>query len=115
MDYVDNTFIKLKRQYSKDEVIQALYKKLSERDTEIGKLKAELDEGKYVLDKIINYKFKYDLLTQKTIESVVLNNRESRYKRKSRKKSLKIRQLEWELKEARGLTKELSKEKKKDV
>ena len=42
-DFYDRTLIRLKRQYSKDEVVAALIKKLSEAETEIGKLSAEID------------------------------------------------------------------------
>jgi len=43
MDFYDRTLIKLKRQYAKDEVVAALIKKLSDAETEIGKLNAEID------------------------------------------------------------------------
>lgn len=42
-DYYDRTLISLRRQYSKDEAIAAMSKKLSQADIEIGKLKAEID------------------------------------------------------------------------
>lgn len=42
-DFYDRTLIRLKRQYGKDEVVAALIKKLSEAETEIGKLSAEID------------------------------------------------------------------------
>ena len=49
-DYLDNVLIKLRRQYSADETVAALSKRLTEKDIEIGQLKAELDylnnEGK---------------------------------------------------------------------
>lgn len=43
MDFYERTLISLKRQYSKDEVVAALVKKLAESETELGKLKAEID------------------------------------------------------------------------
>lgn len=43
MSYEENVLIKLRRKYSKDEVVSALYKKISEQQTEIGKLLAEID------------------------------------------------------------------------
>lgn len=43
MDFYDRTLISLKRQYSKDEVVAALIKKLTEAEIEVGKLKAEID------------------------------------------------------------------------
>jgi len=42
-DFYDRTLIRLKRQYEKDEVVAVLIKKLSEAETEIGKLSAEID------------------------------------------------------------------------
>lgn len=42
-DYFERTLIKLKRQYSKDELVASLLKQISEKDIEIGKLKAEVD------------------------------------------------------------------------
>jgi len=44
MDYVDNVLVKLRRVYSENEAIQAMGKRLSEKNVEIGKLKAEIDE-----------------------------------------------------------------------
>jgi len=43
MDYCERTLLKLRRQYDKDEVVSALYKKLSDQEIEIGKLKSEID------------------------------------------------------------------------
>lgn len=42
-DYDERTLIKLRRQYSKDETVAALNKKLTEAQIEIGKMKAEVD------------------------------------------------------------------------
>ena len=43
MSYEENVLIKLRRKYSKDEVVSALYAKISEKDLEIGKLLSEID------------------------------------------------------------------------
>ena len=43
MSYEENVLIKLRRKYSKDEVVSALYAKISEKDLEIGKLISEID------------------------------------------------------------------------
>ena len=43
MDFYDRTLIRLKRQYSKDEVVAALIKKLSETEITVGILKDEID------------------------------------------------------------------------
>ena len=53
-DYIDNTLIKLKRTYSKDEVVSALIKQISERDIEVGKLKAEIDHLNNELEDKVN-------------------------------------------------------------
>jgi hypothetical protein len=42
-DYIDRTIIRLKRQYSKDELVAALIKKLSESETKNGILLDEID------------------------------------------------------------------------
>jgi hypothetical protein len=49
MSYEDDTLIKLRRQYSKDETVAALSKKLSEADVKNGMLRSRLDELKYLL------------------------------------------------------------------
>jgi len=49
MEYLDGVLIKLKRKYSKDEVVSALSKKLSESDFKNGELVSELDELKHLL------------------------------------------------------------------
>lgn len=41
--YLDRTLIKLHRKYGKDELVQSLEKQLSEKNVEIGQLKAEID------------------------------------------------------------------------
>ena len=43
MSYEEDVLIKLRRKYSKDEVVSALFKKLSDKDLEIGKLLSEID------------------------------------------------------------------------
>lgn len=98
MDYVENTLIKLRREYSRDEVIQALYKKLEEKNIEIGVLNSELDERKY----LIKQKFQFDLLTYRVIKNALLNNRESRYKKQARKKSKRIEELNYRIRELEG-------------
>jgi cell shape-determining protein MreC len=42
--YIDNVLIKLRREYSKDELVSALSKKLSEAEIENGKLKSYIQE-----------------------------------------------------------------------
>lgn len=48
-DYFDNILIKLKRKYSKDEVLSATIKQNSDYEIQIGQLKSEVD---YLNDKI---------------------------------------------------------------
>jgi hypothetical protein len=43
-NYIDNVLIKLRREYSKDELVNALSKRLSEAEIENGKLKSYIDE-----------------------------------------------------------------------
>lgn len=42
--YIDNALIKLRRKYSKDELVSALSKKLSEAEIENGKLNSYIQE-----------------------------------------------------------------------
>ena len=42
-DYIDRTIIKLRRKYSKDELVSALNNQLRQKDMEIGKLNSEID------------------------------------------------------------------------
>lgn len=48
-DYFENILIKLKRKYSKDEVLSAIIKQNSDYEIQIGQLKSEVD---YLNDKI---------------------------------------------------------------
>jgi chromosome segregation ATPase len=66
MNYEDDTLIRLRRQYSKDETVAALSKKLSEADVKNGMLQSEIDELKHDLSKV-NSK---NLKLQKEIETV---------------------------------------------
>lgn len=43
MSFIDNVLIRLKRQYSKDELVAALNKKISELEIENGKLLSEIE------------------------------------------------------------------------
>jgi len=51
-DYIERALIKLKRQYSKDEVVSLLFKQISEKDFLIGQQQSEIDELKFELEKI---------------------------------------------------------------
>ena len=44
MSYIDNVLIKLRREYSKDELVSALSKRLSEAEIENGKLNSYISE-----------------------------------------------------------------------
>lgn len=59
--YIDNTLIKLRRLYSKDETLNALFKKVEELSIENGILHSEKDELEYKLKNLdILYKQKYN-------------------------------------------------------
>ena len=47
--YIDNTLLRLRRVYSKEETVSALNKKLSEVEFNNGVLKSEVDELKHLL------------------------------------------------------------------
>jgi len=49
MSYEDDTLIRLRRQYSKDETVAAISKKLSEAEYKNGELQSQIDELKYLL------------------------------------------------------------------
>ena len=49
MGFIDNVLIRLKRQYSKDELVSTLNKKISELEIENGKLLSEIE---YLNDEI---------------------------------------------------------------
>lgn len=42
-DYIERTLLKLRREYSKDEVLSGFVKELCQKDVEIGKLKSEIE------------------------------------------------------------------------
>ena len=52
-NYIDNVVLKLKRTYSKDELVSHLTKKLSEAEIEIGILKSEKEEAEFNLKKAL--------------------------------------------------------------
>jgi chromosome segregation ATPase len=54
MSYEDETLIRLRRQYSKDETVAAISKKLSEAGVKNGVLRSEIDELKYLLQESDN-------------------------------------------------------------
>ena len=51
--YIDNTLLSLKRQYSKDETIKAVFKKVEYLEMEIGILKSERDEAIYQKEEVL--------------------------------------------------------------
>jgi len=51
MSYIEDTLIKLRREYTKDEVVSALYKKISDLQIEKGQLQSEVDHLNYTLSK----------------------------------------------------------------
>jgi septal ring factor EnvC (AmiA/AmiB activator) len=72
-DYIERTILQLRREYGKDELVAALIKQISEREIEIGKLKAELDEANDKVDKIkariiMERKKKIDIAAEKEIK-----------------------------------------------
>jgi len=78
MDYIDNTIIRLRREYSKDELVQALNRQLSEKDKEIGMLKSEIDYLKSEQDKLkADYELKLKQLNTKLTEQLSFVNKEA--------------------------------------
>lgn len=50
-DYIQESIVRLKRKYGKDELVSSLIKKESDLQIEIGILKSEKDELQYLLNK----------------------------------------------------------------
>jgi Asp-tRNA(Asn)/Glu-tRNA(Gln) amidotransferase B subunit len=72
-DYIERTILQLRREYGKDELVAALIKQVSEREIEIGKLKAEIDEANDKVEKIrarliSERKKKIDIAAEKEIK-----------------------------------------------
>ena len=73
-DYIERTILQLRREYGKDELVAALIKQVSEREIEIGKLKAEIDEANDKVEKIrakiiLERKKKVDVAAEKEIKT----------------------------------------------
>jgi len=72
-DYIERTILQLRREYGKDELVAALIKQVSEREIEIGKLKAEIDEANDKVEKtrariILERKKKVDVAAETEIK-----------------------------------------------
>jgi len=84
-DYIERSLIKLKRQYSKDDLVAAFLKQISEKDIEIGKLSAEVDYLQNELQsdkeqKKINMLAKVEARKEELYRIKVENNRKQREK-----------------------------------
>ena len=55
MSYTDRALLMLRRQYSKDETVAALSKKLSEVEVDNGQLRAEVAHLEHLLEEAKNY------------------------------------------------------------
>jgi hypothetical protein len=82
-DYIERTLIKLKRKYSKDELVSVLIKQISEKDIEIGKLSSEVDylQNELQIDKEqkeINRLAKVEARKKELYRIQVENNRNQR-------------------------------------
>ena len=66
--YIDDTLIKLRRHYSKDETVKALNKRMAELEFNNGVLKSELDESNYLLSKELEKEKNIKELEDKIIE-----------------------------------------------
>ena len=75
-DFFDDVLIKLKREYSKDEILSAIIKQNSELTIEIGKLKSEIEHLEFELQnqkkideqEIIEYKKKLNKELNKEVK-----------------------------------------------
>jgi hypothetical protein len=82
-DYIERTILRLKRQYSKDELVAALLKEISEKDVLIGKLSAEIDYLQHELQsnkeqKEINRLAKIEVRKEELYRMKVEDNRKQR-------------------------------------
>jgi len=85
--FEDRTLIRLRREYSKNEVVAALSKKLTEKDMEIGALTSEIDHLKNELESQINQKeinklARKEMRKDNMYNEVLLNNKKLREQRK---------------------------------
>jgi len=96
MEYIDKVLIKLKRQYSKDETVAALTKKLKEAEIENGKLSAELDHLEYKLLGSINKQEEQKLARIEARKNKLFQNSMAQNK-KLRKQVSELRKLRGEL------------------
>lgn len=85
-EWQENVLIKLKRQYSKDDTVRALSKKLSEREIELGKTKSELDEANYKLENLAKS-------LRKELRYEVANSLNKKFQNKLSKQSALISKL----------------------
>jgi cell shape-determining protein MreC len=72
MSYIDNVLIKLRREYSKDELVSALSKRLSEAEIENGKLKSYIDELEDSIEPINKLKKELKRLQVFSGENIIL-------------------------------------------
>jgi hypothetical protein len=85
--FEDRTLIRLRREYSKDEAVAALSKKLTEKDVEIGVLSAEVDhltsELNTLIDqKEINKQARKEVRKDEMYKQLLVANRKLREQRK---------------------------------
>lgn len=96
MDYIDKTLIRLKRQYSKDEVVASLTKKLTEAEIENGKLSAEIQNLEFKLSENINKKEEDKLARIEARKNKLFQNALAQNK-KMRKQVSELRKLRGDL------------------
>lgn len=70
MKKTEDVLIKIKRHYKDNEIINALYKTLSEKNIEIGMLKSEIDELNYNITQ-------YQKLSKNELKQCKLNNKQN--------------------------------------
>ena len=95
-NFLDDTILRLRREYSKDEVVSALSKQISEKDIEIGKLKSYVDELEYTIQ-LPKDKETTEVKNKKIREQHIVNREANIKARESRiylKQKLKIEKLE---------------------
>lgn len=95
-DFIDNVLIKLKRKYSKDEVLSATIKQNSDYEIQIGQLKSEVD---YLNDKINKISKKNE--RNKDIELLKENHKKELSKLKSDLKNELNIEIQKEFKESK--------------
>ncbi len=96
--FIERTVLKLRREYSKDELVAHLNKQISEKDVEIGKLKAFITELEANIANLENLDKKEGKILSKVDERVIaLEKRNRKLSDKNKRLENKVNSLLYKL------------------